>query len=50
MRQLIRSLEENERTVYLIYHNPVLELVLANRPGLKMLRRAEQYSIFVTGL
>lgn len=50
LRQLIRSLEENERTVYLIYHNPVLELVLANRPGLKMLRRAEQYSIFVTGL
>lgn len=50
LNQLMKSLAEHERTVYLIYHNPVLELVLASKPGLKMLRRAEQYSIFVTGL
>jgi hypothetical protein len=50
LKQLMKSLAEHERTVYLIYHNPVLELVLANKPGLKMFRRADQYSIFVTGL
>ena len=48
--QLIKSLAEHERTVYLIYHNPVLELVLANKPGFHMVRRADQYSIYVTGL
>lgn len=50
LSNLLRSLAHHKRTVYLIYHNPVLELVLANKPGLKMLCRADQYSIFVTAL
>lgn len=50
LRQLMQSLEKHKRTVYLIYHNPVLELVLANKPDLKLVRRADQYSIFVTSL
>ncbi|HVO60020.1 MAG TPA: class I SAM-dependent methyltransferase, partial [Terriglobales bacterium] len=47
---LMQSLALYKQTVYLIYHNPVLELVLAGQPELKLLRRADQYSIFVTGL
>jgi predicted RNA methylase len=50
LHELTQSLASHKRTVYLIYHNPVLELVLANKPGLQMVRRADQYSIYVTGL
>ena len=50
IKRLMQSLAKHPRTVYLIYHNPVLELVLANKPGLQMLRRADQYSIFVTAV
>lgn len=50
LSNLMRSLSRHKRPVYLIYHNPVLELVLASKPGLKMLRRADHYSIFVTAL
>jgi predicted RNA methylase len=50
LHRLMQSLARHKRTVYLIYHNPVLELVLANKSGLTMVRRADQYSIYVTGL
>ena len=50
LERLMQSLALHKRTVYLIYHNPVLELVLANKPELRMVRRADQYSIFVTAL
>jgi SAM-dependent methyltransferase len=50
LQRLMRSLADHKRTVYLIYHNPVLELVLAQYPDLKLIRRGDQYSIFVTGL
>lgn len=48
--RLMQSLRECPRVVYVIYHNPVLELVLANQRGMQLIRRAEQYSIFRTGL
>jgi hypothetical protein len=50
LKRLMQSLETHPRPVYLIYHNPVLELVLADMSDLKMVRRADQYSIFVTDL
>jgi len=50
LKQLLQSVEKHKRPVYLIYHNPVLELVLANKPDMRMVRRADHYSIFVTGL
>lgn len=50
LKQLLQSVEKHKRPVYLIYHNPVLELVLASKPDMRMVRRADHYSIFVTGL
>ncbi len=50
LSRLIESAAKHRQPVYLIYHNPVLELVLASKPQLRMVRRAEQFSIFVAGL
>ncbi|MBV9483278.1 MAG: class I SAM-dependent methyltransferase [Acidobacteria bacterium] len=48
--RLTESLRRYPRMAYLIYHNPVLEPVLAATPGMKMLQRADQYTIFTLGL
>jgi SAM-dependent methyltransferase len=48
--RLMHSLQKHPRVVYVIYHNPVLEPVLASITGMKVFRRADQYAIFVTGL
>ena len=50
LNNLSQSLEKDKRVVYLVYHNPVLEFVVAKLAGMRMVRRAQQYSIFVAGL
>lgn len=50
LSRLMESLEKHPRVIYVVYHNPVLESVLANQAGMKLLRRAEHYAIFVRGL
>jgi hypothetical protein len=44
------SLRAHPRVVYLIYHNPVLEGVVVRRSGMRMIRRHDQFSVFVAGL
>jgi SAM-dependent methyltransferase len=46
----VQSLEEYPRVAYVIYHNPVLELVLAKQTRMRRMRHREQYAIFVAGL
>ena len=46
MVNLERSLQNYPRTVYLIYHNPLLEAVLANSSFLKRVGVAEQFVIY----
>ncbi len=43
---LERALREHPRPAYVIYHNALLEHVLAESPALRKVSRAEQYSIF----
>jgi len=43
---LERSLGENPRTVYVLYHNPLLEHVLASRAAFQKIRGTHQYSLF----
>lgn len=43
---LERSLRENSRQVYVLYHNPLLEHVMARCVGLKKLVGTQQYSIY----
>ena len=43
---LERSLRENPRQVYVLYHNPLLEHVMARCVGLKKLVGTQQYSIY----
>lgn len=50
LTNLVRSLKKDKRVVYLVYHNAVLEFVVAKLAGMRMVRRAQQYSIFVSGL
>ncbi len=47
---LVQSLKKYPRVAYIVYHNPVLESVLANQATMQVLRRSEQYSIFVAGV
>ena len=49
MANLGRSLSEHPRAVYVLYHNPVLEHVLANHPAFRKLGGTHQYSIFRGG-
>ncbi len=53
MRRLIANLEkslaENPRMVYLLYHNPLLELVIGERGGFEKVGGTEQYSIYSCG-
>jgi SAM-dependent methyltransferase len=48
MANLERSLDENPRTVYVLYHNPLLEHVLAGHWGFQQIVGGHQYSIFRT--
>lgn len=40
------SLQEHRRTVYVLYHNPMLELVLSESPALSKVGGTHQYSIY----
>ena len=44
---LDRSLEENPRRVYVLYHNPILERVLGTSHRLRKASGTHQYSIYV---
>ncbi len=46
---LDRSLKQDPRIVYLLYHNPLLEHVLRNYPAFIRIEGTHQYSIFVAG-
>jgi len=50
MRQVIanlkQSLRAHPRPVYILYHNPLLEYVLTESPGLKRIGGTHQYSLF----
>ncbi len=43
---LEQSLRENPRRVYVLYHNPLLEHVIARGTGLRKLEGTQQYSIY----
>ena len=45
---LEHSLSENPRVVYVLYHNPLLEHVLAKRPAFQKIGGSHQYSVFRT--
>jgi hypothetical protein len=53
LRQMIHnldsSLRENPRQVYVLYHNPLLEHVLAESVALRKVDGTEQYSIYGCG-
>ena len=46
VENLQKSLRENPRPVFLLYHNPMLEHVLAQSPALKKLEGTNQFSIY----
>jgi SAM-dependent methyltransferase len=46
IRNLERSLKENPRKVYVLYHNPMLAHVLNQSPALKKIGGTHQYSIY----
>jgi hypothetical protein len=48
--RLAQSLQNFPRVIYVIYHNPVLESVLAAYPGMRMIQRQDHYSIFAIGM
>jgi SAM-dependent methyltransferase len=48
MSNLERSLLENPRTVFVLYHNPLLEHVLARQSKFQKVGGSHQYSIFQT--
>jgi SAM-dependent methyltransferase len=48
MANLDRSLHQCPRVVYLLYHNPLLEHVLAKHPAFSKIGGTHQYSIFRT--
>jgi len=43
---LEKSLEQNPRPVYVLYHNPLLEQVLTESPALKKIAATHQYAIY----
>lgn len=53
LRRLIanlgKSLAANPRTVYVLYHNPLLEHVIGERTGFEKVDSTEQYSIYCRG-
>jgi hypothetical protein len=46
---LVHSLSQSPRTVYVVYHNPLLEHVIARQPAFKKIAGTHQYSIFRAG-
>jgi SAM-dependent methyltransferase len=46
MANLVKSLSTHPRTVYVLYHNPLLEHVVAEDAGWKKVGGTHQYSIF----
>ncbi len=46
MVNLESSLKENPRPVFVLYHNPLLECVLARSPAFKKIAGTHQYSLF----
>jgi hypothetical protein len=48
MTNLEGSLRQNPRTVYVLYHNPLLEHVLAGHAEFRKIVSGRQYSIFRT--
>jgi SAM-dependent methyltransferase len=50
MANLDRSLSQHPRTVYVLYHNPLLEHVLADHAAFTKIGGTHQYSIFRGGL
>jgi SAM-dependent methyltransferase len=50
IQNLDSSLRENPRKVYVLYHNPLLEHVLAKSVALKKEDGTEQYSIYSCGM
>jgi hypothetical protein len=49
MANLDSSLRQHPRMVYVLYHNPLLELVVAKHPAFTKIRGTHQYSIFRNG-
>ncbi len=47
--ELERNLREHLRTIYVLYHNPLLEHVLSESVVLKKILRTHQYSLYVSG-
>lgn len=47
---LERSLSQNPRPVFLLYHNPLLEHVLTARPWVRRVAGTHQYSIFAESI
>lgn len=43
---LNKSLAENPRTVYVLYHNPLLEHVIEQHPAFRKIEGSHQYSVF----
>ncbi len=50
MTRLDDSLRQCPRAVYLLYHNPLLEQVLASYPAFKKIGGTHQYSLFRAGI
>lgn len=50
MKNLDDSLRQCPRVVYLLYHNPLLEPVLASHPAFNKIGGTHQYSIFRAGV
>ncbi len=50
MTRLDDSLRQCPREVYLLYHNPLLESVLANYPAFQKIGGTHQYSLFQAGM
>jgi hypothetical protein len=46
MENLERSLREHPRTTYVLYHNPLLEIILSQSPMLHKICGTHQYSIY----
>jgi len=49
LTNLERSLQQNPRPVFMLYHNPLLEHALLTRPWLRKVGGTHQYSIFAAG-
>ncbi|MGA2353373.1 MAG: class I SAM-dependent methyltransferase [Terriglobales bacterium] len=53
MRRLLANLEaslaEKSRTVYVLYHNPLLEHVIGERTGFEKVGGTEQFSVYCRG-